>query len=176
MFFYFQRKEKGLIIKISDIKSDEKNIVEQTHTRHILIKPDTLTTVKQAREKLVQLKLRIENGDDFGLLAKGNSDDSVSAIKGGDLGWTSPGELVPEFQRMMDRTQPGEISNPFESSFGWHIVQVLDRRSIDNTESFKRGNARTAIRTRKLDEAMQNWTRRLRDEAYIENRLDDIDQ
>ncbi|MCZ6805055.1 MAG: peptidylprolyl isomerase [Proteobacteria bacterium] len=163
------------IIKISDVKSDEKNIVEQTHARHILIKPDALTTVDQAREKLVQLKLRIENGDDFGLLAKGNSDDSVSAIKGGDLGWTSPGELVPEFQRMMDQIQPGELSAPFKSSFGWHIVQVLDRRSIDNTESVKQGRARAAIRTRKLDEAMQNWTRKLRDEAYIEYRLDDID-
>ncbi len=162
------------IIKISDIKSDEENIVEQTRARHILIKPDQLTTSEQAKAKLEQLKLRIESGDDFGLLAKGNSHDSISAIDGGNLGWRSPGELVPEFQREMDSLELNEISKPFRSSFGWHIVQVLERRSFDNTESVKRGKARIAIRSRKLKEAMQNWTRRLRDEAYVEYRLDDI--
>jgi len=162
------------IIKITGVKSDEQNIVEQTHARHILIRPDQLTTVEQARNKLAQLKQRIESGDDFGLLAKGNSDDSVSAIEGGDLGWQSPGDLVPEFQRMMDTLEPGQISDPFRTNFGWHICQVLERRNIDNTESVKRGKARAAIRTRKLNEAMQNWARRLRDEAYVEYRLDDI--
>lgn len=162
------------IIKIVDIKSDEQNIVEQTLARHILLKPNQLTTDEQLLEKLNQLKLRIDNGDDFGLLAKGNSDDSVSAIDGGKLGWRSPGELVPEFQRVMDSLAPDEVSEPFQSSFGWHIVQVLERRSFDNTESVKRGKARAAIRSRKLNEAMQNWTRRLRDEAYVEYRLDDI--
>ncbi len=161
------------IIKISDIKSDEENIVEQTRARHILIKPDELVTSKQAKEKLEQLIFRIENGDDFAMLAKGNSHDSISAIDGGNLGWRSPGELVPEFQRMMDTLEPNQISEPFRSSFGWHIVQVLERRSFDNTDSVKRGKARAAIRNRKLKEAMQNWTRRLRDEAYVEYRLDD---
>ena len=162
------------IIKISGIKSDEENIVEQTNSRHILIKTDQLTTSEQAKSKLEQLKLRIESGDDFGLLAKGNSHDSVSAIDGGNLGWRTPGELVPEFQRVMDTLEPNQISEPFRSSYGWHIVQVLGRRNFDNTESVKRGKARMAIRTRKLKEAMQNWTRRLRDEAYVEYRLDDI--
>ncbi len=162
------------IIKISDVKSDQENIVEQTRARHILIKPDQLVTSEQAKAKLEQLKFRMDNGDDFGLLAKGNSHDSVSAIDGGNLGWRSPGELVPEFQREMDSLELNEISEPFRSSFGWHIVQVLERRSFDNTESVKRGKARAAIRNRKLKEAMQNWTRRLRDEAYVEYRLDDI--
>ena len=162
------------IIKIADLKSDgEESIVEQTLARHILIKTDELTSSKQAREKLSQLKTRIENGDDFAILAKGNSDDSVSAIDGGKLGWRTPGELVPEFQDKMDSLEPGQISEPFKTSFGWHLVEVLERRSIDNTESVKRGKARAAIRSRKLQEALQNWTRRLRDEAYVEYRLDD---
>ncbi|MBL1141389.1 MAG: molecular chaperone SurA [Proteobacteria bacterium] len=162
------------IIKISDMKSDTENIVDQTHARHILIKPDELVTSEQAKAKLEQLKLRIENGDDFALLAKGNSQDPVSAIDGGNLGWRSPGELVPEFQRMMDSLEPNQVSEPFRTAFGWHILEVLERRKFDNTESVKRGKARMAIRNRKLKEAMQNWTRRLRDEAYVEYRLDDI--
>jgi peptidyl-prolyl cis-trans isomerase SurA len=162
------------IIKISDVKSDEESIIEQTRARHILIKPDQLVSSEQAKDKLEQLLLRIKNGDDFGLLAKGNSQDPGSAIDGGNLGWRSPGELVPEFQRAMDALEINEISEPFQSSFGWHIVQVLERRKFDNTESVKRGKARMAIRSRKLNEAMQNWTRRLRDEAYVEYRLDDI--
>lgn len=162
------------IIKIADLKSDEENIIVQTRARHILIKPDELVTSQQARAKLEQLRVRIENGDDFALLAKGNSQDPVSAIDGGNLGWRSPGELVPEFQRVMDDTAPNEVSEPFQSSFGWHILEVLERRNFDNSESLKRGKARLAIRNRKLKEAMQNWTRRLRDEAYVEYRLDDI--
>ena len=161
------------IIKISDIKSDEENIVVQTLARHILIKPDQLITSQQAKAKLEQLKSRIDNGDDFALLAKGNSQDPGSAIDGGKLGWRSPGELVPEFQRMMDSMEINQISEPFQSNFGWHILQVLERRDFDNTETVKRGKARQAIRNRKLTEAMQNWTRRLRDEAYVEYRLED---
>ncbi|MFT5395484.1 MAG: peptidyl-prolyl cis-trans isomerase SurA [Gammaproteobacteria bacterium] len=161
------------IIKISDIRSDEKNIVQQTHARHILIKPDDLITSKQARNKAEQLKVRIENGDDFTLLAKGNSDDPGSAIKGGDLGWQTPGALVPEFQKMMDSIEPGQVSKPFKTDYGWHILEVLERREYDNSESVKRGKARFAIRNRKLEEAMQSWTRQLRDEAYVEYRLDE---
>ncbi len=162
------------IIKISDMKSDTENIIEQTRARHILVKPDQLVTSDQAKAKLEQLKSRIDSGDDFGLLAKGNSQDPVSAIDGGDLGWRSPGELVPEFQQVMDKMELNQISEPFQSNFGWHILQVLERRKFDNTESVKRGKARMAIHDRKLKEAMQNWTRQLRDEAYVEYRLDDI--
>lgn len=161
------------IIKISDLRSDEKNIVQQTHARHILIKPDDLITNEQAREKAEQLKNRIENGDDFALLAKGNSDDPGSAIKGGDLGWQTPGALVPEFQKVMDSMEIGQVSKPFKTDFGWHILEVLERREHDNSESVKRGKARFAIKNRKLEEAMQNWARQLRDEAYVEYRLDE---
>lgn len=161
------------IIEITNIRSDEINIIQQTHARHILIKGDELTTSEQAREKAEQLKIRIENGDDFALLAKGNSDDPGSAIKGGDLGWTTPGALVPEFQKMMDSMSPNKVSEPFRTNYGWHILEVLDRREFDNSETLKRGKARAAIRSRKLEEAMQNWVRRLRDEAYVEYRLDE---
>ena len=162
------------IIKISDLQDMEKNMVEQTNARHILVKTNELRTDKQANEKLDQLKLRIDNGDDFGLLAKGNSDDSMSAIEGGDLGWSTPGELVPEFQRVLDDLKINEISKPFKSRFGWHIVQVLGRRNHDNTESVKRARARAIIGDRKLNEALQTWNRQLLDEAYVEYRLNDI--
>ena len=152
----------------------EENIVEQTHARHILVKINELRTDKQANEKLLQLKLRIDNGDDFSLLAKGNSDDAMSAIANGDLGWSIPGELVPEFQRVLDGLEINETSEPFKSRFGWHIAQVLERRNHDNTESIKRARARKVIGDRKLNEALQNWNRELLDEAYIEYRLDDI--
>ena len=162
------------IIKISDLKDMEENIVKQTHARHILVKVNELRTDKQAKEKLLQLKLRIDNGDDFGLLAKGNSDDAMSAINNGDLGWSIPGELVPEFQRVLDGLEINETSEPFKTRFGWHIAQVLGRRNHDNTESIKRARARKVIGDRKLNEALQNWNRELLDEAYIEYRLDDI--
>ena len=162
------------IIKISDLKDMEENIVEQTHARHILVKVNELRTDKQANEKLIQLKLRIDNGNDFGLLAKGNSDDAMSAIDNGDLGWSIPGKLVPEFQRVLEELEINEISEPFKSRFGWHIVQVLGRRNHDNTENIKRARARKVIGDRKHNEALQNWNRDLLDEAYIEYRLDDI--
>ena len=162
------------IIKISDLKDMEENIVEQTHARHILVKINELRTDKQANEKLIQLKLRIDNGDDFGLLAKGNSDDAMSAIDNGDLGWSIPGKLVPEFQRVLDGLEINETSEPFKSRFGWHIAQVLGRRNHDNTESIKRARARKVIGDRKLNEALQDWYRGLLDEAYVEYRLDDI--
>ena len=159
------------LIRIADIKGAEQSIVAQTRARHILIRTGELITEAEAREKLTQLKARIEGGDDFGLLARGNSDDAASAIAGGDLGWRSPGELAPEFQRAMDALAIGQISAPFQTGFGWHIVEVLERRQYDNTESLKRGRARGAIRARKLEEATQNWARELRDEAYVEYRL-----
>ena len=161
------------LIRIADIKGAEQSIVAQTRARHILIRTGELMTEAEAREKLTQLKARIEGGDDFGLLARGNSDDAASAIAGGDLGWRSPGELAPEFQRAMDALAIGRISAPFQTGFGWHIVEVLERRQHDNTESLKRGRARGAIRARKLEEATQNWARELRDEAYVEYRLND---
>jgi peptidyl-prolyl cis-trans isomerase SurA len=162
------------IIKIAELKDMEKNIVEQTRARHILVKTNQYTTDDYAREKLRQLKIRIINGDDFGLLAKGNSDDSMSAINGGELGWRTKGELVIEFQNTLDNLTINEISEPFKTQFGWHIAQVLERRDHDNSENLKRAKVRNVIGDRKLNEALQNWNTQLLDEAYVEYRLDDV--
>ncbi|OGT36297.1 MAG: molecular chaperone SurA [Gammaproteobacteria bacterium RBG_16_51_14] len=160
------------IIKLVDIRSSDKLIVQQTQARHILIRTDELTTADIARTKLEQLKLRIDGGDDFAALAKAHSGDSVSAIAGGDLGWVNPGDLVPQFETVMNALKPGEISEPFETDFGWHIVQVLERREHDSTETIKRTKAREAIRNRKINEAVQTWLRQMRDEAYVEYRTE----
>lgn len=161
------------IIKVSGFRSSEKHIVTQTKVRHILIIPNELLTSEDARLRLDQIKLRLEGGEDFAILAQAHSEDTVSAAEGGDLGWVSPGDLVPKFEDQMNRLQPGEISEPFESQFGWHLVQVLDRREYDNTEDSKRGRAREIIRQKKIEEASQNWLREMREEAFVEYRLDD---
>jgi peptidyl-prolyl cis-trans isomerase SurA len=124
-----------------------------------------------AKRRLDQLRLRIVGGDDFATLARSHSDDTGSALKGGDLGWLNPGDTVPEFEKQMDRLAPNEISQPFKTSFGWHIVQVLERRRQDTTKEVMRLKAREAIRERKAQEAIDQWLRRLRDEAYVEIRL-----
>jgi peptidyl-prolyl cis-trans isomerase SurA len=160
------------IIKLDDVRDSQKVVVTQTHSRHILIRTDELVKTEDARQRLEQLRLRIEGGDDFAEVAKGNSHDSVSAAEGGDLGWTSPGDLDPDFEQVMNSLKLGEVSQPFQTQYGWHIVQVLERREHDSTEDVKRARAREAIRARKLDEARDIWLREMRDEAYVEYRLD----
>jgi len=161
------------IIKLTGLRSTDKHIVTQTHARHILIRPNELVSDDDAKNRLEQLVLRIKGGDDFSELARSHSDDPGSAVNGGDLGWTNPGQMVPEFEEEMNKLKPGEISGPFKTQFGWHIVQVLDRREQDNSEQLKRARAREIIMQRKIEEAQQNWLRGLRDEAYVEYRLDD---
>jgi peptidyl-prolyl cis-trans isomerase SurA len=160
------------IVKVEDIRGDEKHMVIQTHARHILIKPDALTTAEDARTRLEQLRIRIKGGDDFATLARSHSQDTVSAARGGDLAWVNPGEMVPEFEEVMDALQPGEISEPFESRFGWHLVEILERRDYDSTEEYRRNRAREAIFKRKSIEETAIWLRRLRDESYVEYRLE----
>jgi peptidyl-prolyl cis-trans isomerase SurA len=161
------------IVKLADVRSSEKQIITQTLARHILIKVDELTTADDAFVRLEQLRTRIEGGDDFAKLAKANSDDKLSAAQGGELGWSSPGRLVPQFEEVMNQLEIGEISQPFETQFGWHILEVLERREFDDTENAKREKASESIRRRKSEEAHQNWLRHLRDEAYVEYRLDE---
>ena len=160
------------IIKLLDKRSSEQVVVTQTRARHILVRPDELTTPQDALRRLQQLRMRIEGGDDFAELAKAHSADTMSAADGGDLGWVNPGDLVPEFENVMDSLEPGATSQPFQSQFGFHIVQVLDRREHDSTEDIKRARAREAIRRRKLEEARTDWLRQMRDEAYVEYRLE----
>lgn len=146
--------------------------VRQTHARHILIKLSELVTEAEVRRKLVDLKERLANGADFAELARLYSND-LSASRGGDLGWIYPGDTVPPFERAMDALKPGEISEPIESPFGWHLIQVIERRVEDTSKERQRLLARAALRERKSDEAYQDWLRQMRDRAYVEYKLED---
>jgi peptidyl-prolyl cis-trans isomerase SurA len=126
---------------------------------------------EEARKRAQQLKQRIEGGEDFAQLAVAHSADNGSASEGGDLGWVNPGTMVKEFEDAMDELDLNEISDPVQTRFGWHIIQVLDRREFDNTEEFRRAKARDMVRQRKLEPALANFLRRMRDEAYVEIRL-----
>lgn len=160
------------IVKITDIRGDERHIVQQTQARHILLRPDALHSESDVKRRLEQLRQRIENGEDFAKLARSHSQDTGSASRGGELGWVNPGDMVPEFEQAMDRLKPGEVSAPVQSRFGWHLIQVEARRQHDNTEEYRRASARESIRRRKSDEELEIWLRRLRDESYVEYRLD----
>lgn len=164
------------IIQLAGVRNGASNIVRQTHVRHILIRTDELTSDEDARRRLEQLRERILQGDDFDTLARSSSDDKASAIKGGDLGWSSPGNLVPAFEEQMNSLAVNEVSRPFKTEFGWHIIQVLGRRDYDATDETRRDQARNAVRDEKAEEALEAYLRRLRDEAYLELRLDDIYQ
>jgi len=159
------------IIKLVEQRGSDRHMTNQTHVRHILLKPDALHTNEEVRTRIEQIELRIRGGEDFANLARANSQDTLSAAKGGDLGWVSPGDLVPEFEEMMNSLDPGQVSYPFETQFGWHIVEVIGRREYDSTEEYKRSRARQLIRERKTDEQTFLWLRRLRDESYVEYRL-----
>lgn len=163
------------IVKLLEVKGGKKLIVNQTHARHILINTNEIVSDREARQRLETLRERIINGDSFETLARSHSDDKASAIKGGDLGWTNPGDLVPQFEEQMDALALNEISAPFKTPFGWHIVQPLERRQHDNTEEALRNTARQAIQKQKSEEAIELWLRRLRNEAYVEVMLDELD-
>lgn len=161
------------ILKLNDRRGTTAPvIVQQTHARHILIKTNELVSENEARARLLALRERLENKADFAELARANSEDS-SAAKGGDLGWLSPGDTVPEFERAMNALKPGEISEPVRSPFGWHLIQVIARRNEDMSKERQRLAARQALRGRKSDEAYQEWVRQLRDRAFIDIRLQD---
>ncbi len=146
--------------------------VEQTHVRHILLRAREGLSEAEARDRLAKLRERIVAGADFGELAKQNSEDA-SAPKGGDLGWVAAGDTVAEFEAVMDSLKPGEVSQPFQTSFGWHLVQVIERRSEALSDERRKNAARQAIRARKSDEAYQDWLRQKRDQAFVENRYDE---
>ncbi|WP_075149684.1 peptidylprolyl isomerase [Thauera chlorobenzoica] len=145
--------------------------LEQTRARHILIRNSEVLSDSDAEARLLGLRERALNGADFGELAKANSAD-LSAAKGGDLGWVNPGDTVPEFERAMNALQPGEVSLPVKSPFGWHLIQVVERRMQDVTDERKRNAARMALRERKAEEAYEDWVRQLRDSTYVDYRLE----
>lgn len=147
-------------------------VVQQTHARHILIKITEIMSDKDAKDKMDKLHDRLMNGEKFEVLARQFSEDG-SASNGGDLNWVNPGDTVPQFEKAMNELKENEISEPVRTQFGWHIIQVLERRGQDMTKEAARLKARQEIRNRKADETYQDWIRELRDRAYVEYRLED---
>jgi len=162
------------IIKLLDKKGGNAPPppLRQTRARHILIKVNEIVSENEARRKMEVLRERLVNGQDFAELARLFSQDG-SATRGGDLGWTNAGDMVPQFERAMDALKINELSEVVQTEFGMHLIQVLERREKDMTEESKRLQARQALRDRKLDEAYQDWLRQLRDRTYVENRLEE---
>jgi peptidyl-prolyl cis-trans isomerase SurA len=161
------------IVKVTNKRSaDSTLIVDQTHVRHILIKLNEVVSEQEAKQKMDSLKERLDNGDKFEDLARQYSEDG-SANNGGDLGWVNPGDTVPQFEEAMNGLAINEISNPIRTPFGWHIIQVLERRKQDMTEQAARFKARKEIHARKAEEAYEDWIHELRDRAFVELRLED---
>ncbi|PKO47646.1 MAG: molecular chaperone SurA [Betaproteobacteria bacterium HGW-Betaproteobacteria-22] len=161
------------ILKLNDKRGGNSPLViEQTHARHILIKLSEILSENEAKLKMDGIKERLDNGENFEVLARQFSEDGT-ASSGGDLGWVNPGDTVPQFEKAMNELQNNQISEPVRSPFGWHIIQVLERRKQDMTKEAARLKARQEIRARKADEAYQDWIRELRDRAFVELRLED---
>ena len=160
------------IIKLNEMRGNAQVIVNQVHARHILIKPNELQDDATVEQKLASIRDRIVNkGENFAAVASVVSEDPGSAAEGGDLGWAGPGTFVPEFEKQLSQLQPDEISQPFRTQFGWHIIQLLGRRQFDTTDDVRRQRAFMALREAKADEETELWLRRLRDEAYVEYKL-----
>ncbi|MCB2427360.1 peptidylprolyl isomerase [Methylophaga pinxianii] len=158
------------LVKLAEKRSEETHLVKQTKARHILIKTNELVTDEAAESRLNQLRERILNGEDFAELARAHSEDTGSAIEGGSLGWASPGVMVPEFEEVMNSLAEGEMSEVFKSRFGWHLLQVEERREQNMADEFNRNKAREQLKQRKIEEELESWLRAMRDEAYIEYR------
>jgi peptidyl-prolyl cis-trans isomerase SurA len=156
------------IIKMLELKGMDNHMIIKTKVRHILIKTNELVDDAEAKKRLLALKVRIADGDDFAALARAHSDDKGSALKGGSLDWVGPGDLVKPFEEAMTKLGINEISEPVQTQFGWHIIQVLGRENKDDSSEFKKNLVREAIRKRKIEEETELWVRRLRDEAFVE--------
>ena len=162
------------VLKLNNKRGDtQAEAVTQTHVRHILLRPSEIQSPEDARHKLLTLRERIENGVDFAALARANSDDTASAVSGGDLGWVNPGQMVPEFEKAMNALKPNQLSQPVRTSFGLHLIQVLGQRSHDITQERLVAAARQQIHARKADERYEQWARQLRDEAFVEYLVDE---
>lgn len=158
------------LIKLVELRGEQRRVVQQVKARHILIKPDLVTSMPQAREKIVKLRKRISQGEDFAQLAKAHSADGSSA-QGGDLGWGDPSQYVPTFQRAVEKLPLNTLSEPIRTQFGWHLIEVTERRDYDETDEYRRNIARSNLRELKANEEEDLWLRRIRDQAYVEFRI-----
>jgi peptidyl-prolyl cis-trans isomerase SurA len=160
------------IVKLIDKRgASDQIMVNQVHVRHILLKPNEIQDDQTVRQKLVDLRAKILAGDDFAAIAAATSEDPGSAADGGDLGWSGPGTFVPEFERVVNALSENEISEPFHTQYGWHIVQLLGKRVHDSTKEQQQQLAFEALRDGKVEEETEIWLRRLRDEAYVELKM-----
>ncbi len=160
------------IVRLNEVRgADVQTVVQQVKARHILLKPTEIQDDATVEQRLRTVRERIVKGEDFAGIAKTLSEDPGSAAEGGDLGWTGPGSFVPEFEKVLESLAENEISTPFRTQFGWHIIQLLGRRQFDNTEELRRQRAFTQLRESKADEETELWLRRLRDEAYVETKV-----
>lgn len=156
------------LIKLVAIGGDNQHhVITQTHVRHILLKPDASMLPSDSLKQVKNIYQQIKSGKDFALMAKQYSLDAASAVKGGDLGWVSPGELVPEFEKTMNNLPLHKVSQPVKSQYGWHLIEVIARKQKDDTQAFKKQQVRQFLQQRKFAEAVQNWQQHLRTEAYV---------
>lgn len=160
------------IVKLIDREAGEALKVTQTRARHILISPDQIRTEQEAEAQARALYNRIREGAPFADLARAHSTDAGSAARGGELGWVTPGETVPPFEEAMNALAVGQISRPVQSQFGWHIIEVLERREVDASRDLLRARAQEILQNRKREEETELWLRRLRDEAFVEYRIE----
>jgi len=160
------------IIKLVDKRGVKKSLVMQTKMRHILISTNQIVSDTEAKNKLSDLRLRIQAGENFAELARSHSEDHAAPVDLNELEWSNAGDFVPEFEESIATIPEGQISEPFKTRYGWHIVQVVERRKFDNTEEALRTQALQQIKQRKIEEETQNWLRRLRSQAYVEYRLE----
>ena len=160
------------IVKLEDTRPAEETIVEQTRARHILIRTNQVVDDDEARLRLENLRERIQQGTSFEELARAHSDDPGSASEGGDLGWINPGEMSRGFEQAIDRLEPGTVSEPFQTRFGWHIAEVLERREHDSTDERRRAQAAQQLRQQRSQEAVQSWLEQLRDDAFVDIRIE----
>lgn len=160
-----------IILKVEEKRGGSKMVRDEVHVRHILLKPSEIRSDAETQKLAQKLYDRIQSGEDFGKLAKQFSEDPGSALHGGDLNWVDPESLVPEFREVMNNIPQGELSKPFRSPFGWHILEVLGRRATDSSDKFREQQAAQVLRNRKYDEELQAWLRQIRDEAYVEIKL-----
>ena len=160
-----------ILIKLLEKRGGETQVRDEVHVRHVLIKPSEIRSEAETKRLAERVYERIMAGEDFAELAKDFSEDPGSALNGGDLNWIDPNALVPEFRAVMAQTESGEVSKPFKSGFGWHVLQVMGRRATDGSEQFRKQQALSVLRNRKYEEELQAWLRQIRDEAYVESKL-----
>jgi peptidyl-prolyl cis-trans isomerase SurA len=158
------------IVRLNDMRGAERTMVDQLRVRHILLRPNEILDEAAAQQKMIGIRAQIEGGDDFATVAEAVSDDTASANDGGNLGWLSPGDTVPEFEQALAELPLNELSQPIKTRFGWHLIQVLERRSHDTTDETKREQCARQIRAAKAEEERELWARRLRDQAFVDIR------